>query len=99
MKRLVKTSALVLLLSLGAAAVQAQIVVRVRPARPAVVVKRPAAPGPAYVWVDDDWVLSGNAYTWKGGYWAAPPRHGAVYIKGHWRKRGHGWVWVPGRWK
>jgi hypothetical protein len=51
------------------------------------------------VWIDEDWEPRGNAYGWKGGYWATPPRQGAVYVKGHWVRTRAGWEWMPGRWK
>jgi hypothetical protein len=76
----------------------AQIIVKVRPPRPAVVVARPPAPGPGYVWVEEDWVGRGNNYDWHGGYWAAPPRAGNHWVPGHWVQRRRGWVWMPGHW-
>ncbi len=78
----------------------AQILVRVRPARPrTVVVRRPPAPSPRAVWVEEDWAPSGNRYVWHGSYWAAPPRPRAVFISGHWRYNRRGSVWVPGHWR
>jgi hypothetical protein len=99
MKKLVKSGILALLFTMGIMYVQAQIYVRVRPSRPAVVVHRPPAPARGHVWVDEEWEPKGTAYGWKGGYWAAPPRPGAVYIKGHWSHRRRGNVWVAGRWR
>ena len=77
----------------------AQIVVNIKPARPTVVVTRPAAPGPGYIWVDDDWSVQGKQYVWKGGYWSAAPKNGAKFNKGYWKRNKKGWHWVPGRWK
>ncbi len=100
MKKTAKFLTLALALSLTAASSFAQIVVRVRPTRPReVIVRRPPPPSPAHVWVDEDWAPSGRAYAWHGGYWAAPPRPGAVYIRGHWRHTWHGDTWIPGHWR
>jgi hypothetical protein len=77
----------------------AQVIVKVRPARPVAVITRPAPPSPRHVWIEEEWVPQGNTYVWHGGYWVAPPRPGAVYIKGHWRQSRRGWIWIPGHWR
>lgn len=72
----------------------AQIIVNIRPARPAVVINRPAMPAPGYVWVEEDWQPRNNDYVWHGGYWSAPPRPHAIWVPGYWEERhiakGHG---------
>lgn len=87
------------LLSLPATEAGAQLIVSVRPPRPAVIVTRPVAPSPRHVWVEEDWVCRGRGYRWHGGYWAAPPRPRAVWVPGHWDTRPRGEVWVPGFWR
>lgn len=102
MNKFAKTLALLIVMTLAAGANSyAQFVVRVRPARPVtrVVVRRPPAPSPAHVWVDEDWTARGGKYVWHGGYYAAPPRRGAVYVQGHWNQTRRGSVWVPGHWR
>jgi hypothetical protein len=100
MKKLIKTALFSCLFSMAFMAANAQhLVVRVRPSRPAVVVKRTPAPANGHVWVNEDWTVQGNSYTWHGGYWVAPPRKGARYVKGHWRHTRQGDEWVPGHWK
>lgn len=95
-----KTLILLFVLFMASTASYAQFVVRVRPARPAkVVVRRPPPPSPRHVWVDEDWVAQGNSYVWHGGYYVAPPRNGAIFVKGHWRNTRRGSIWVPGRWR
>jgi hypothetical protein len=78
----------------------AQIVVRIRPARPrAVVVGRiPARPSPRHVWVSEGWTVQGSGYAYRPGYWAVPPRAGAAWIPGHWRNTRHGSIWIEGHW-
>ncbi|RYE22621.1 MAG: hypothetical protein EOP51_12775 [Sphingobacteriales bacterium] len=81
------------LLLCTAAESNAQIYVNIRPARPTVVINRPAMPAPGYVWVEEDWAPRGNEYAWHGGYWAAPPRARAIWVPGYWEERhggGHG---------
>ncbi|NCI50638.1 BcpO-related WXXGXW repeat protein [Sediminibacterium roseum] len=100
MKKIIKAGLLAFVFSMVLGSVDAQrIYVSVRPARPAIVVKRPVAPAVGQVWVDEEWIPQGRTYVWRGGYWAAPPRANAVYVPGRWvhSKRGH--VWVRGYWR
>jgi hypothetical protein len=79
---------------------EAQIVVRARLGRPVTrVIRRPPAPSPRHVWVDEDWVPQGRTYVWHGGYWAAPPRPRAIWVPGHWDRSRRGYVWVGGYWR
>jgi len=101
MKKTAKVFVLFAALTLGATALsQAQIVVRIRPSRHERVeeARRPPAPSPRHVWVDEDWKAKGHGYAWNGGRWEAPPREGATYVAGHWNKNRHGSVWVAARW-
>ncbi|HEY8733885.1 MAG TPA: hypothetical protein VIL90_04920 [Puia sp.] len=76
----------------------AQVYVKIRPTHPVVV--RTVAPGPHHVWVEEEWRPVGTGYTYSGGYWAAPPRPGAVWVPGHWKRHPeHGEYWVAGHWK
>lgn len=100
MKTTAKALIILGMVSLAASTTKAQIVVRVRPERPhEVVVRRPAPPSPRHIWVQEEWVPQGGRYVWHGGYWAAPPRPGAVYVPGHWRDTRRGSVWVTGFWR
>ncbi len=99
MKKISKILFVLMFIAFGASNSFAQIVVRVRPARPAVVVARPPAPSRFHVWVDEDWVPQGGTYAWHGGYWAAPPHPGARYIPGHWRDTRRGAIWIQGHWR
>lgn len=97
-----KTGMLLLILTVGIVAEStAQVVVRVRPARPrtAVVVHIPPSPSPRHVWVAEDWRPRGRGYVWSGGYYVVPPHPRAAWIPGHWVNRHRGWVWIPGRWR
>jgi len=74
--------------------------VKVQPARPTVVVIRPSAPAPNFVWTDGDWVWSPQQqqYIYEDGHWIEPVQT-AVWVPGHWRNTRYGWFWVKGHWK
>jgi len=98
MKKLVRILALlsiVLVFAVTSSNAQ-EIVVGVRPSH---VVVRTARPSRDHVWVADEWTPSGGAYVVREGHWEIPPRHGAVWIPGHWRNRPRGYVWIPGHWR
>ena len=98
MKNLKKISLLVVLaVTLGINASNAQIFVKIRPERPHYV--KVVAPSPRHVWIDEEWEPRGGAYVFVGGHWAEPPRPRAVWIPGHWRTTPRGDVWVPGHWR
>lgn len=75
----------------------AQVYVTVRPTYAPVV--RPAPPGPAYVWIEEDWAYRNGRYVAVGGHWVAPPRRGMVWIPGRWMQSRRGWRWIPGHWR
>ncbi len=75
----------------------AQIIVKVRPARPHY--ERVVAPTPRHVWIDEDWEPRNGTYVFVGGRWAEPPRPRAAWVPGHWARRRHGDVWIPGHWR
>ena len=79
-------------------AVNAQIVVKIRPAAPAYRV-RPASPSPAHVWMGGNYVWRGGQYVYTDGYWTTPPAPGNRWVEGRWKHRRGGWVWIPGHWK
>jgi len=78
----------------------AQIVVTVRPVEPKVVVVRPAAPGPRFVWIEGSWRWDKaiRQYVWVEGHWIKL-RRGREWVDGHWIEAPGGWKWIPGHWK
>lgn len=81
--------------------IQAQVVVKVRPVRPAkVVVTKPARPSARYVWVDGHWRWNNrsNRYVWVDGRWIKRKR-GRVWVAGRWKKVPGGFIWVEGYWR
>lgn len=100
MKQLLVKCTLLFLLAVGfsaAANAQRRVFVRVQPVQPKVVVVRPAAPRPDYVWVEGEYVPRGAAYVYRPGRWVAP-RTGRVWTPGHWVREHRGSYWVPGYW-
>ena len=75
----------------------AQLVVKVRPARPAKVVKCPG-PKKGHVWIGGHWTVRGGNYVWvKGRY--VQNRPGYRWVPGHWKRCKGGQKWVPGHWR
>lgn len=70
--------------------------VSVRPVEPVYV--HPVQPSPRHVWVESEWVWTNGAYVNHPGYWALPPRHYHVWVRGHWEHERRGHYWVPGHW-
>lgn len=100
MKKTSKILIILMVMILGGSKSFGQVIVKVKPNRPAVhAVRRPPAPSPNHTWVEEDWIPRGNSYVWHGGYWVAAPRKGAKFVTGYWRNSRRGMVWVPGHWK
>ncbi len=65
-----------------------------------VVVEKPTAPNPTFVWIGPGYIKKGGKEVYRPGYWASPPNRNHRWIEGRWKpkpKRG-GWVWIPGHW-
>ena len=98
MKKLFFLSLVTLFLGLGTAS--AQVVVKVRPARPAAVVVKPAKIKRGYIWVDGHWKYNKrhNRYVWVNAKYVRVKR-GHAYVAGHWKSVPGGYKWVPGHWR
>lgn len=97
-KLLSKFSAILVLMIALSFTSEAQVIIKVRPAAPAMRA-RPAIPGPKYVWVNGDYTYRGNQYVYNDGYWAVPPASRTHWVDGRWKHRRGGWVWIPGHWR
>src|ERR1700722_6994315 len=86
-------------LAFGFTAGAQTIYVKVRPVVPTAVVVRPAQPSPHHVLVAEEWTPRGNGYVYAGGYWAAPPHPGWIWVPGHWKHHENGEYWVAGHWR
>ena len=58
----------------------------------------PYSPGAAYVWVPGYYAWNGG-WVWIGGRYVVRPRPGAVWVGGHWGRRGRGYIWIGGGWR
>lgn len=78
----------------------AQVVVKIKPARPKVEVVKPSKPGPKHIWIDGHWKWDKKRkeYVWVKGHWSKP-RKGHAWVPGHWQKVPGGFKWVPGHWR
>jgi hypothetical protein len=43
--------------------------------------------------------MRGGRYVSTGGYWAAPPHPGWMWVPGRWAHERRGDYWVAGRWR
>ncbi len=87
------------MMGLGVESAEAQIVVKVRPATPKVIVTKPRKPFSNAIWIEGSWVWNkrSNRYVWQSGKWVKPRRN-RTYVAGRWIKRPNGWLYVPGKW-
>jgi len=74
----------------------AQIYVKVRPVAPVIVETK--RPGPAHVWIGEEWREEHGGYKYVGGHWELPPHPGERWIPGHWVREGRGEYWIRGHW-
>ena len=52
----------------------------------------------AFIWIEGQWEIINNNYSWKTGHWIQK-RVGYVFIDGEWEKKSKGWSWKEGYWK
>ena len=67
----------------GSYAASAQVNIGIQigaPPPPRVVVERPVAPDPEFVWIEGYWYPVSGHYRWHEGYWSRPPYAGAVWV-------------------
>jgi len=98
MKKLMFSSLIVLILSGFSLQTNAQVIIKVRPKAPKVVVVHKKA-RPNHIWITGHWKVNRfGKYVWTKGYWVKK-RHGSICVSGHWKKVRRGWTWVPGHWR
>jgi len=100
MKRLIIFSFILGSLALSNLGANAQIVVKVRPAKPKVLVVKRAAPRSGVIFIDGHWKYNKRhgKYVWVKGHWVKK-RRGYAYVPGRWRASRGGHVWVAGCWR
>ncbi|MEP6918220.1 MAG: hypothetical protein ABJC89_21410 [Acidobacteriota bacterium] len=82
----------------GCATTRGRVYVRSGPPA-AVVERRPAAPGPGFVWEPGYYRWSGRNYSWVPGRYEGAARARARWEPGRWVHDRHGWYFVEGRWR
>lgn len=100
MKNVMKVILLTLLIGLSyTVEMNAQVVVKVKPARPATVAAKPATIKSGHIWVDGHWKWNANKnkYIWVDGHWKSV-KAGHEWQAGYWVAANGGHKWVPGRW-
>jgi hypothetical protein len=83
---------------LAISALNAQVIVQVRPPR-AVVEVRGRSPHAGYVYQRGYHRWDGHAHVWVPGVWVAPPHARARWVDHRWEHRGHDYVFVEGHWR
>ncbi|MCZ6622561.1 MAG: YXWGXW repeat-containing protein [Deltaproteobacteria bacterium] len=51
------------------------------------------------VWIKGHYIRRNGHYRLVKGYWTVPPRHGALWVPGYWKRTHRRSVWVPGHWR
>jgi hypothetical protein len=59
----------------------------------------PPPPGPEFVWIAGHWHWNRNRWVWNRGYYARPPRRGAVWIAPRFEAHEGGSVFIGGYWR
>lgn len=78
----------------------AQVIVKVRPIKPKVIVVKPAIQKQNHIWRDGHWKWAGkqNKYIWVKAHWTKK-NIGHNWISGHWVSSKNGHKWINGYWK
>jgi hypothetical protein len=97
MKNIFRILSLIALFSIGSFYSSAQIV-KIRPNRPAVIIKKPGKANQGHTWVNGHWKWKNGNYVWVKGHWKKN-NPGHQWIPGHWNKVKGGHQWIPGHWK
>lgn len=87
------------MIGLGVQNAEAQIVVKIKPATPKVLVKKPRKPYSNAIWIGGGWTWNKRSqqYVWQSGRWVKPKRN-RTYVAGSWIKKNNGWLYTPGKW-
>ena len=97
MKKRFLITLLTLISLFGISEAFSQVVVKVRPNRPAIVIKKPVKMPNGKAWIDGHWRWSKRmqSYVWVKGH-AVRAKRGHIWVAGKRSKRSHGWNYNPG---
>jgi YXWGXW repeat-containing protein len=84
---------------LASGSVTAQVIVKVKPVRPKVIVVKPNHHKKGHVWIAGHWSWNKRTheYHWVTAKWVKA-RHSQRYVAGHWKTVSGGHRWVSGHW-
>lgn len=87
------------LVMLGFFSANAQVVVKIKPHQPKVVIHKPSKHKKGFVWVAGHWEWNKRKgrYAWKKAHWKRL-RKGFRYAPGYWAVTPGGFKWIPGHW-
>ena len=79
---------------------QAQVLIKIKPPVPKVVLIKPNPPKSNYIWISGhwNWNKKKHQYVWQEGQWVKPKK-GKVWVPGHYKNIRGGYTWIPGHWK
>ncbi|MFT6746066.1 MAG: hypothetical protein ACJAZ2_000404 [Glaciecola sp.] len=101
MKKILKTSLLTLVIVCASFVTgSAQVVVKIKPAKPKVLVIKPAKLKHGHIWRTGHWKWNkkDHKYVWTKAHWVKE-NNGHHWVGGHWVKNSHGHAWTAGHWK
>lgn len=78
----------------------AQTIVKIKPAKPKVIVVKPAKTKAGHFWRNGHWKWNKkqNKYVWVKARWVKNNK-GHHWIPGKWKQSPKGYIWVKGHWK
>ena len=78
----------------------AQVIIKVKPIKPTILIVKGKAPHGGMVWIAGGWTWNKRhkKYVWRKGHWVRAKR-GRTWAKGYWVVTDGGHRWVAGRWK
>jgi hypothetical protein len=97
MKKLIILSTIIILASTSHT--MAQMIVKIKPQRPNVVMVKPTKIHKNKIWIEGHWKWAKQAknYQWVKGRWVKS-RINKTWRNGKWKKIPAGWKYVPGQW-
>jgi hypothetical protein len=89
-----------IVLIFGTCSLTAQVIIKVKPNRPKVIIVKPSEVRHGHTWVDGHWRFDKpqQKYVWVKGHWKKV-KHGHHWAAGHWNTTTAGHIWVEGHWK
>ena len=83
----------------GSTLAHSQVVIRVKPIKPKVIIVKHNRPSKRHIWIAGHWKWNKRVkkYVWIKGKWVRTKR-GHIWTSGYWKKVPGGFKWIPGHW-